>query len=75
LNDQQRLSVRLEWAQLDSTVLAPMRAGIGLDQARVWICGSAPVAPHTLEFFLALGILITEVWGMSETAGVGFMKP
>ena len=30
--------------------------------------GAAPTPPEVIEFFLALGIEIRELWGMSETS-------
>ena len=38
------------------------------------ICGAAPVAPEVLEFLHALGIPVTEVWGMSECL-IGTVNP
>ncbi|OZC84264.1 long-chain fatty acid--CoA ligase [Rhodococcus sp. 06-412-2C] len=64
-----------EWRALDGQVLSQLRAAIGLDQARASICGSAPISPATLEFFLAIGITVVEVWGMTETTGIGTMNP
>ena len=64
-----------EWRSLDGQVLSGLRAAIGLDQARASICGSAPISPATLEFFLAIGIAVVEVWGMTETTGIGTMNP
>jgi long-chain acyl-CoA synthetase len=64
-----------EWRTLDARVLSQLRAAIGLDQARASICGSAPISPATLEFFLAIGITVVEVWGMTETTGIGTMNP
>ncbi|QII09099.1 long-chain fatty acid--CoA ligase [Rhodococcoides fascians A25f] len=64
-----------EWRALDGQVLSQLRAAIGLNQARASICGSAPISPATLEFFLAIGITVVEVWGMTETTGIGTMNP
>lgn len=41
-------------------------ARIGLDQCRVATSGAAPIDPAILEFFQALGLPLTEGWGMSE---------
>ncbi|MDF3320120.1 AMP-binding protein [Rhodococcus sp. C3V] len=64
-----------DWAVLDREILSSLRSAIGLDHARVSICGSAPISPETLEFFLAIGIKVVEVWGMTETTGIGTMNP
>jgi long-subunit acyl-CoA synthetase (AMP-forming) len=37
--------------------------------------GAAAIPTETLEFFLALGIRVCEVWGMSETCGAGTANP
>jgi len=52
-------------------VLAAVRAKLGMDRVRFAVSGAAPIPPETLEFFGALGVPILEVWGMSETCGIG----
>ncbi len=37
--------------------------------------GAAPIAPEILEFMLAAGIAVSEVWGMSETSGPATGNP
>jgi long-chain acyl-CoA synthetase len=39
---------------------------IGLDRCRIAATGSAPVDPEIVEFFRALGVPLSEGWGMSE---------
>jgi long-chain acyl-CoA synthetase len=34
------------------------------------VCGSAPLAPETQEFFAMLGIPIRQVYGLTETSGI-----
>jgi long-chain acyl-CoA synthetase len=34
------------------------------------ICGSAPLAPETQQFFLMLGIPVLQVYGLTETTGI-----
>jgi long-chain acyl-CoA synthetase len=41
-------------------------ARVGLDQCRVAVSGAAPIDPEIVEFFRALGVPLTEGWGMSE---------
>ncbi|HUR73684.1 MAG TPA: AMP-dependent synthetase/ligase [Sporichthya sp.] len=55
-------------AALPEEVRAGARAKIGLDRVQWSICGAAPIAPEVLEYFLALGLPIQELWGMSETS-------
>src|SRR5207237_277823 len=54
-------------ARADPQVAAAVRAGLGLDEATLFVTGAAPTPLEVLEFFAALGIEICEVWGMSET--------
>jgi len=39
---------------------------IGLDQCRIATSGAAPIDPEIVAFFRALGVPLTEGWGMSE---------
>ncbi|MDX1882773.1 fatty acid--CoA ligase FadD11 [Mycolicibacterium sp. 120270] len=55
-----------EWAQADELVFSKLREKLGLDQLRHAVSGAAPIPKETLAFFLALGIPMAEVWGMSE---------
>ncbi|MCA1846856.1 MAG: AMP-binding protein, partial [Actinobacteria bacterium] len=53
----------------DDAVLANVRALVGLDQMRIAITGAAPTPRPVLDFFLNLGVPMTEVYGMSEATG------
>jgi long-subunit acyl-CoA synthetase (AMP-forming) len=55
-------------AALDDAVLSKLREKIGLDQAEWVMAGASPLAPDVEEFLLALGLPLTEVYGMSETS-------
>lgn len=48
---------------------------VGLDQVRHSVCGAAPTPLEVLEFFDAIGLTISEVWGMSELSAVATMNP
>ncbi|MGW3409696.1 AMP-dependent synthetase/ligase [Streptomyces sp. NPDC000888] len=54
----------------DRLVLARIRRQLGLDQARATVTGAAPLDQDAMLFLLALGLPMTEAWGMSETTGV-----
>jgi long-chain acyl-CoA synthetase len=43
-----------------------VRTRIGLDQCRLATSGAAPIDPEIVAFFRALGVPLTEGWGMSE---------
>ncbi|MFV0532914.1 MAG: AMP-dependent synthetase/ligase [Cumulibacter sp.] len=59
----------------DAAVSAGLRARLGLDAVEVANVGASPVPPEVIEFFLAIGVPLGEIWGMSETAGVGASNP
>jgi long-chain acyl-CoA synthetase len=67
--------LQAEWEQADARVFAGIRAMLGLEQARHFVVGAAPVPVEVLEFFLAMGIEICEVWGMSELCSVATLNP
>ena len=62
-------------ARAEQLMFAPLRAAIGLDQARSFFTGAAPTPRDVLEFFHAIGIPIAEVWGMSELSCVATAMP
>ena len=55
----------------ESLVFAKVRAALGFDRCIGYYSGAAPIQRETLEFLSSLGIDICEVYGMSETCGVG----
>ena len=55
----------------DDELFSNLRAMLGLDQVLTVNVGAAPTPPEVLEFFHAIGIEVAELWGMSETCGVG----
>jgi long-chain acyl-CoA synthetase len=58
-------------AQADEQIFSKLRVMLGLDQAVAVNVGAAPTPVEVLEFFHALGIELSELWGMSETCGLG----
>ncbi len=56
-------------------VFAAIRGKVGLDKAAVTITGAAPTPKDVLEFFHAIGLRISEVWGMSELGVVSSVNP
>ncbi len=58
-------------ARADEQMFSKLREMLGLDQAIAVNVGAAPTPVDVLEFFHALGIELAELWGMSETCGVG----
>jgi long-subunit acyl-CoA synthetase (AMP-forming) len=62
--------LQAEWDKADGLVFSKIRETLGIDQVEWFIVGAAPTPPEVLEFFLAMGIEICELWGMSETTAV-----
>ena len=54
---------------------ADLRARLGLDAAEHLGGGAAPMPIDVLRYFEALGLPISEAWGMSETAGAATGNP
>jgi long-chain acyl-CoA synthetase len=63
------------YQRADEQVFSNIRLLLGLDQIRGAVSGAAPIAPEILKFMLALGIPVTEVWGMSECSCIGTANP
>ncbi|HET7788484.1 MAG TPA: AMP-dependent synthetase/ligase [Myxococcales bacterium] len=55
----------------DRLVLSKVRAGLGLDRARICVTAAAKMPRATLDFFDSLGLPLLDVWGMSESSGMG----
>jgi long-chain acyl-CoA synthetase len=67
--------LQAEWERADAEVFAPVRAMLGLDEVTGFAVGAAPTPPEVIEFFLAMGIEICELWGMSETSSAATINP
>jgi long-chain acyl-CoA synthetase len=61
--DQARLDT------LDAAVFRDLRTRIGLDDCSLPICSAAPIPKGVLEWFIAIGVPLFEVYGMSELTG------
>jgi long-subunit acyl-CoA synthetase (AMP-forming) len=57
---------RAEYLLLERSHLAPVRALLGLDEARLVHVGAAPIREETMLFLRALGLPVGEIWGMTE---------
>jgi long-subunit acyl-CoA synthetase (AMP-forming) len=67
--------LRAEWERADELVFARVREMLGLDEVEQFAVGAAPVPVDVLEFFLAMGIEICELWGMSELSSAATLNP
>mmetsp|Transcript_36903 Transcript_36903/g.68090 ORF Transcript_36903/g.68090 Transcript_36903/m.68090 type:complete len:730 (-) Transcript_36903:127-2316(-) len=54
----------------DKLILSKARDALGLDQCKVFITGAAPISKEVLEYFGQLGMMIQNVYGMSESSGM-----
>ncbi len=67
----QKLQFQLaRWLALDN-----VRKLIGIHRARFLVTGAAPISPELVKWYLALGVPMLEVWGMTETCGAATGVP
>ncbi|MGE0498461.1 MAG: long-chain fatty acid--CoA ligase [Ramlibacter sp.] len=52
-----------------------VRKLIGIHRARFCVTGAAPISPELVKWYLALGVPMLEVWGMTETCGAATGVP
>ncbi|HKN39018.1 MAG TPA: long-chain fatty acid--CoA ligase [Acidimicrobiia bacterium] len=57
------------WEKVDSEVFANVRSLVGLDQLRIALTGAAPIPRRVFDFFRAVGVPLSEVYGLSECTG------
>ncbi|MGJ7511736.1 AMP-dependent synthetase/ligase [Variovorax sp. GT1P44] len=66
-----RFKFRLaRWLALDN-----VRKLIGIHRSRFLVTGAAPISPDLVRWYLALGVPMLEVWGMTETCGASTGVP
>jgi long-chain acyl-CoA synthetase len=62
-------------AKADEQMFSGLRKMLGLDEVITINVGAAPTPVEVLEFFHAIGLELAELWGMSETCGMGAVNP
>ena len=67
---QNKLNTMLKIPFVSGMVKKKIKAGLGLDQARVCVSGAAPMAQEQKEWFHKLGLPLGEGYGMSENCAV-----
>jgi long-chain acyl-CoA synthetase len=67
------LKVKFKLAQW--LALNNVRKLIGIHRARFLVTGAAPISPDLVRWYLALGVPMLEVWGMTETCGASTGVP
>ena len=65
LSEEQRTTFEF----LDEVAFKPLKQMIGLDQVKFALTGAAPIGVEILEWFRAIGVPLTEIYGMSENTG------
>jgi len=68
------------WLKLKFTMarwiaLNNARKLIGIHRARFCVTGAAPISPELVKWYMALGVPMLEVWGMTETCAVSTGVP
>jgi len=63
------------YAFLDEVAFKPVRLLLGLDELEVAVTGAAPIPPDLLSWFRAIGVPLSEVYGMSENTGLMTWTP
>ena len=61
---------RAAWERAEAEAFSLVRMLVGLDECQIAVTGAAPIAPETFDFFRALGIPLSEGYGMTESSGV-----
>jgi long-chain acyl-CoA synthetase len=60
---------RSTWEFLDELAFKGVRALLGLDECQFAVSGAAPIRADLLRWFRAIGVPLSEIYGMSETSG------
>ncbi|MBK9575155.1 MAG: long-chain fatty acid--CoA ligase [Rhodoferax sp.] len=67
--------LRIQFQIAQWLVLNNVRKLIGIHRARFLVTGAAPISPDLVRWYLALGVPMLEVWGMTETCGASTGVP
>ncbi|HYI61965.1 MAG TPA: AMP-dependent synthetase/ligase [Acidimicrobiales bacterium] len=60
---------RATWDFLDQVAFAGVRELLGFDQVEIAISGAAPIPADLLSWYRAIGVPMSEIYGMSENTG------
>ena len=63
------------WDFLDEAAFRGVRELLGLDQAEFAVTGAAPIPAEMLAWFRAIGVPLSEIYGMSESSGPMTWEP
>ncbi|RAH14566.1 MAG: long-chain fatty acid--CoA ligase [Methanobacteriota archaeon] len=59
----------VRWKIANKLFFSKLQDGLGLDKLKFAVTAAAPIGKDVLEFFLSCGIIIHEVYGLSESSG------
>ena len=68
-------SLKLRFMLARALSLNNVRKLIGIHRARFCVTGAAPISPDLVKWYLALGVPMAEVWGMTESCGAATYTP
>jgi long-chain acyl-CoA synthetase len=68
-------SLKLQFQIARVLALNNVRKLIGVHRARFLVTGAAPISPDLVRWYLALGLPMLEVWGMTESCGASTGMP
>jgi long-chain acyl-CoA synthetase len=57
------------WAFLDEVAFGKVRELVGLDAVQYAVTGAAPIPPELIRWYRAIGVPMSEIYGLSETTG------
>lgn len=57
------------WAFLDEVAFSPIRSLVGFDALDVAVTSAAPIPAELVSWFRAVGVPLSELYGLSETTG------
>ena len=72
---QSRLNILLKIPIINNLIRKKIKTGLGLDQAKIMLTGAAPMPVHLLNWYEKLGIIIQEVYGMTENCAGCTLMP
>ena len=67
--------LKLQFMVARLLALDNVRRSIGIHRARFCVTGAAPISPELVRWYLALGVPMIEVWGMTESCGAATYTP
>ncbi len=68
-------ALKLQFRLARLLVLDNVRKLVGIHRARFCVTGAAPISPDLVKWYLALGVPMIEVWGMTESCGAATYTP